>query len=89
MKLALVLEIEYACFRNRICFLQDCLKNLIKLSEQKYYSRATNQLLFWLEKSLDQNQPSIGVLRKRCSENIHQIYRRTPMSKCDVAPLLK
>ena len=28
-----------------------------------------------------QKQPSRGVLRKRCSENMHQIYRRTPMSK--------
>ena len=24
-----------------------------------------------------------GVLRKRCSENMQQIYRRIPMSKCD------
>ena len=24
-----------------------------------------------------------GVPRKRCSENIHQIYRRKPMSKGD------
>ena len=24
-----------------------------------------------------------GVLIKRCSENIQQIYRRTPMPKCD------
>ena len=24
-----------------------------------------------------------GVFRKRCSENIQQIYRKTPMSKCD------
>ena len=30
-----------------------------------------------------QKQPSGGVLRKRCSENIHQIYRRTTMPKCD------
>ena len=31
-----------------------------------------------------QNQPSRGVLRKRCSENIQQIYRRTTMPKCAV-----
>ena len=31
----------------------------------------------------DQKQPPRGVLRKRCSENIQQIYRRTPMPKCD------
>ena len=27
-------------------------------------------------------QPSIGVLRKRCTENMQQIYRRTLMLKC-------
>ena len=30
-----------------------------------------------------QKQPSIGVLVKRYSENIQQIYRRTPMPKFD------
>ena len=30
-----------------------------------------------------QRQPSRGVLKKRCSENMQQIYRRTPMPKCD------
>ena len=30
-----------------------------------------------------QKQPSRGVLRKRCSENMQHIYRRTPMPKCD------
>ena len=30
-----------------------------------------------------QKQPSSGVLRKRCSENMQQIYRRKPMPKCD------
>ena len=24
-----------------------------------------------------------GVLEKRCSENMQQIYRRAPMTKCD------
>ena len=28
-------------------------------------------------------QPSRGVLRKRCSETLQQIYKRTPMLKCD------
>ena len=31
-----------------------------------------------------QKQPSRGVLRKRCSENMQQIYRRTPIPKGDV-----
>ena len=30
-----------------------------------------------------QKQPSISVFRKRCSENMQQIYRRLPMPKCD------
>ena len=30
-----------------------------------------------------QKQLSRSVLRKRCSENMYQIYRRTPMPKCD------
>ena len=30
-----------------------------------------------------ENQASRGVLRKRCSKNMHQIYRRTLMPKCD------
>ena len=30
-----------------------------------------------------QKQPPRGFLRKRCSENMQQIYRRTPMPKCD------
>ena len=29
-----------------------------------------------------QKQPPRGAPRKRCSENIQQIYRRTPMPKC-------
>ena len=28
-------------------------------------------------------QPSRGVLRKRCSVNMQQLCRRTPMPKCD------
>ena len=30
-----------------------------------------------------QKQPSAGVLGKSCSENMQQIYKRTPMPKCD------
>ena len=36
-----------------------------------------------------QRQPSRGVLRKRCSENVQQIYRRTPMPKCDFKRVAK
>ena len=37
--------------------------------------------------SLYQRQPSRGVLRKMCSENVQQIYRITPMPKCDLLNL--
>ena len=35
------------------------------------------------EKIIHQKQPSGGVLSKRCSENKQQIYKRTPMPKCN------
>ena len=31
----------------------------------------------------NKKQPSRGALRKRCSENMQHIYRRTPIPKCD------
>ena len=36
---------------------------------------------------IQQKQPSRGVLRKRCSENMQQIYRRISMSKCELNKL--
>ena len=36
-----------------------------------------------------QKQPSRGIFRKRCSENMQQIYRRTPMPKCDFSNVAK
>ena len=36
-----------------------------------------------------QKQPSIGVITRRCSENMHQIYRRTSMPKCDFKKVAK
>ena len=41
----------------------------------------TDKILILL--NISQKQSSRGVLRKRCSENMQQIYRRTPMSKCE------
>ena len=35
-----------------------------------------------------QKQPYIGALKKRCFENIPQIYRRTSMPKCDFNEIL-
>ena len=34
-------------------------------------------------------QPSIGVLIKRCSESMQQMYRSTPMLNCDFNKVAK
>ena len=36
-----------------------------------------------------QKQPLRGGLRKRCSENMRQIYRRTPMLQCNYSKVTK
>ena len=36
-----------------------------------------------------QKQPPRGILSKKCSENMQQIYRRTPMLKCDFNEVAK
>ena len=57
------------------------MKELIRLVTRE---ATRTQSFFILDiKFYFQKQPSGGVLRKRCSENIQQIYRRTPMPKCD------
>ena len=44
---------------------------------------------FYLCLTSFQKQPPRGVLRKRCSENVQQIYRRIPMPKCDFNKVAK
>ena len=45
------------------------------------------RMLTWYQHFMDaQKQPSRGVL---CSENMQQIYRRTPMPKCDFNKVAK
>ena len=36
-----------------------------------------------------QKQPPRRVPRKRCSESMQQIYRRTPMPKCDFSNFIE
>ena len=36
-----------------------------------------------------EKQPHRSVLCNRCSENMQQIYRRTPMQKCDFNKVAK
>ena len=50
----------------------------------------TYRRLAMMRASVDsQEQPSRGVLRKKYFEKIHQIYRRTPMLKCDYNKVVK
>ena len=36
-----------------------------------------------------QKQPSRDVLRKKCSKNMQEVYRKTPMPKCDFNKVAK
>ena len=58
--------------------------------------RAQNlMILFWYATclwqvgSFFQKQPFRSVLRKKYSENMEQIYRRTPLPKCDLNKVAK
>ena len=49
----------------------------------------TDEWVFWDSCQKCQKQHSRGVFSKRCSEKIKQIYRRTPMPKCDFNKVAK
>ena len=51
---------------------------IVWLSYSKKSNLAAKKPLY----KYDQNQPPRGVPKKRWSENMQQIFRRTPMSKC-------
>ena len=68
------------------------LSPLDELSERKMlklFSRASKCVKFMSILLVLQKQSPSGVPRKTCSENIQQIYRRTPMPKCDFNKLAK
>ena len=83
-----------------LCFLQT---PVLRSALFPYYRRNFNKTLqlLWICYALAasqakllsatsfQKQPSRGALRKRCSENMQQIYRRTPMRKCDFNKVAK
>ena len=69
-----------------VCFLDKALISVIKNSLLVLISCVMLLILFseifaWVLSLvvIFQKQPSRGVLKKRCSENMQQIYRRTPM----------
>ena len=61
---------QFLNFRNSFVPNFEALHNLIHLND-------------FCDTNTIQKQPSRGVLAKRCSENMQQIYRRTPMLNCD------
>ena len=64
---------------------------MIRQTKRAYFSRPEIKLVvsdsrkFWKTRK----QPTIGVLMTRCSENMQQIYRRTPMPKFDFNKVAK
>ena len=53
-------------------------KNIFTKCQEHYHN------YMWLQK-----QTLRGVLRKRCSENMQQVYRKTPMPKCNFNKVAK
>ena len=49
----------------------------------QYLRKKTTYTRKAISLSVFQKQSPRGVLKKRCSENIQQMYRRTPMPKCN------
>ena len=68
-----------SCYRGLKSYLQRFAVYFTKLFNGKSMFRM--QLQDYFKAMTLQKQLSRGVLRKRCSENMQQIYRRTPMPK--------
>ena len=70
--------------KNYWMFLQwkFCLKQNVYLTLMTLEKLSLLLLEFFISLQV-QKQPPRGVSRKRCSENMPQIYWRTPMPKCD------
>ena len=58
---------------------------LVRLQMQYLEQRVIKilSLIFQIISIINSEAATQSVLRKRCSENMQQIYRRTPMPKCD------
>ena len=62
---------------------------LCSTANSKFYFYFHFARLITLKFRQYQKQSPRGVLEKRCSENMPQIYRRTPISKCDFNKVAK
>ena len=72
---------------NKIIFLISNLQIPFLLSLLTSYEKEI--LVFWLEFNAIQKQPPRAFPRKSCCENMQQLYRRTPMPKCDFNKVAK
>ena len=81
-KTSIVSEILLLC-----CVCKNINYSLTKMDMLDLKHLSNNDGCFYDEERL--KQPSSGVLRKRYSENMQQIYRKTPMSKFDFNKVAK
>ena len=79
---SLALLTRLQCYRQNFCLSQAVVHRFASHSLWIDQSEVLYRLKS-MSVAHHQKQPSRGVLRKRCSENMKQIYRRTPMPKCD------
>ena len=75
-------------YELRKCFYKNFQKNKDKEKLEGKAAYCKEQILKAKNDHI-QKQPSRGVHSKSCSENMQQIYRRTPMSKCDFNKIAK
>ena len=70
---------------------QICENNTSKFLIQKFSNIRITRTLFSINYNICkyQKQPATDVPRKRCSEIMQQICRRTPMPKCDFNKVAK
>ena len=79
-----------ACTLLKVTLLHGCFSRFLNCTNGAK-SRKTSHVDLWggLWNASMQKQPSRGVPMKRCSENMQQIYRRTPLAKCDFDKVAK
>ena len=70
---------------SKFTFFLPKIMKYLPFSFQKYAVKSTP----CVTRPQAQKQPSTGVLRKTCSENMQKIYRRTPMPKCNFNKVAK
>ena len=69
---------------KKLCF-SDLLKGLIR----NIWIEWVNDVIEKIFSVINRSRSSRGILTKRCSENMQQIYRRIPMPKCDFNKVAK